>query len=159
MGFTILKTDDTGGKSTLPADGVPLAPCTRQLRDSGVRPGRTYHYALTAWLADGNLARSATVRTSIPAVAFTVGQNHPNPFNPSTRIAFSLQHTTPLEIVVHDAGGRHIVTLADKTFPAGPHTVEWDGNNTTGQPAASGVYFCRFVSRKQRATVKMTLVR
>ncbi len=42
---------------------------------------------------------------------------------------------------------------------AGRHTVEWNGTNQSGQPAASGIYFCRLKSGGIDITRKMILLR
>ena len=67
----------------------------------------------------------------------------PNPFNPTTEIAFSLATDSDVTIRVFDAAGRVVRTLVDGQREAGPHTATWDGTEGTGQRAASGVYFIR----------------
>ena len=65
----------------------------------------------------------------------------PNPFNPTTTIAFSLAAESDVTIRVCDAAGRVVRTLVDSPVAAGPHTATWDGITDTGTRAASGVYF------------------
>lgn len=70
-------------------------------------------------------------------------QNYPNPFSGMTSIPFSLVRDTELSISVYDAAGRLVEELADASFPAGEHRLEWDAS---GQPA--GIYFCRMRTRE-----------
>jgi hypothetical protein len=67
----------------------------------------------------------------------------PNPFNPTTTIAFSLAGRSRVTIRVFDAAGRVVRTLVDSQLEAGPHTVIWNGTTETGRRAASGVYFVK----------------
>jgi len=67
----------------------------------------------------------------------------PNPFNPSTTIAYSIAGRSRVTIRVYDAAGRVMRTLVDSPVDAGPHMAVWDGTADAGQRAASGVYFVR----------------
>ncbi|HEX5131233.1 MAG TPA: multicopper oxidase domain-containing protein, partial [Candidatus Krumholzibacteria bacterium] len=70
--------------------------------------------------------------------AFALGQNAPNPFNPTTRIRFALPAQSRVLLVVYNVAGQKVATLIDDTAPAGYHTVELDATGL-----ASGVYFYR----------------
>ncbi|MEZ4386905.1 MAG: choice-of-anchor I family protein [Candidatus Krumholzibacteriia bacterium] len=79
---------------------------------------------------------------------------YPNPFNPTTRIAFALprdMHTT-LEVI--DVRGRHVETLVDGVQSAGEHTVTWSADR---QP--SGVYFARLVTDDRVQVRRLTLAK
>ena len=91
--------------------------------------------------------------------AFTLGQNRPNPFNPTTAIEFSLPAQSPVELTVFDALGQRVRTLLSGTLPAGPHRIEWDGQGPAAGHAASGVYFYRLQSNAGAQTRKMVLLR
>ena len=89
----------------------------------------------------------------------TLAQNSPNPFNPNTRIDFSLEVAGPVEIVVYDVAGRRVATLLRAERVAGDHYVEWDGRSDDGARVASGNY--RYVLRTAQGQVArgMTLVK
>ncbi|HKK72936.1 MAG TPA: FlgD immunoglobulin-like domain containing protein [Candidatus Krumholzibacteria bacterium] len=89
------------------------------------------------------VAAGAATSADAPAPPRAIVGNHPNPFNPSTTIVFSLDREGPAELAVFDARGRHVTTLVDTALPAGRHEVRWDGRDTAGRVAASGVYFVR----------------
>lgn len=73
---------------------------------------------------------------------FVVHPNYPNPFNPSTVIAFDLPSAAEVTVVVHDILGREVVRLLDGTRPAGTHRVVWEPGGAA-VPTASGVYLVR----------------
>jgi len=80
----------------------------------------------------------------VPATAPRVAeldQNHPNPFNPLTKIAFTLTEATRVRLCVHDGTGRLVRVLKDDTLGAGRHELAWDGRDGAGSSVTSGVYF------------------
>jgi hypothetical protein len=90
---------------------------------------------------------------------FTLLQNAPNPFNPSTVISFSLTRPAEVRLAVYDALGREVAVLAEGAFSAGSHEVRWDGHDRTGAPVSSGVYLYRLDAGGKSETRKMLLVR
>lgn len=77
---------------------------------------------------------------------FSLGQNFPNPFNPSTVISFQLPVDTMVKITVYNSVGQRVKTLVDGQWSAGYHTVAWNAANDTGQKVQSGVYFYRMTT-------------
>ncbi len=86
-------------------------------------------------------------------------QNHPNPFNPSTTIRFSLRERGRASLAIYDIAGRLVRVLADGVMDAGPHEIAWDGRDRAGGAVASGVYFYRFETGVYTETRKMVLLR
>jgi hypothetical protein len=68
-------------------------------------------------------------------------KNYPNPFNPSTRIAFELREDCDVKLGVYNLKGQLVSELADGITLAGEHFVEWDGYS--GRSVGSGVYLVR----------------
>jgi hypothetical protein len=88
-----------------------------------------------------------------------LSQNSPNPFTASTRISFSTAERGPLVISVYDVTGRRVRTLVNRRTEAGRSSVEWDGQNETGEELPSGVYFVRMEAGHSLFERKMTLLR
>jgi hypothetical protein len=86
-------------------------------------------------------------------------QNHPNPFNPSTRIPYSLRHAGHVLLRVYDVSGRLVRALVDDWKGSGPGVAEWDGRNDAGAHVGSGVYFYRLRTTGNVVTRKMVLLR
>ena len=90
---------------------------------------------------------------------FTLGQNHPNPFNPSTTIAFAVPRAGHVSLRVYDLAGRLVGTLVDGELPAGAHAAAWDGRNTAGRRVASGTYHYRLIADGHEETRRMVLIK
>jgi Leucine-rich repeat (LRR) protein len=86
--------------------------------------------------------------------ALTLHQNSPNPFNPTTTIAFSLDEPGPVRLDVYDIAGRRIETLIDQSMEAGNHSLGFDA-----QLWPSGAYFYKLISGERSLTKKMLLVK
>ncbi|RMI04697.1 MAG: T9SS C-terminal target domain-containing protein, partial [Calditrichaeota bacterium] len=83
----------------------------------------------------------------------------PNPFNPTTTIAFHLPHVSRITLHVFDVTGRRVRTLVNGKLPAGAHRVVWDGTDDGGRAVAGGVYFYRLQAGDFVATRKMLLIK
>jgi hypothetical protein len=136
-----------------------IGPDVREFADESARPGTDYEYFLVVVLKDGDELRSAGASIKTAGFALSLMQNHPNPFNPSTRIDYSLPEPSHVSIVVYDPAGRQVTTLVNESRPAGMNNVMWDGRNARGNPVASGVYFYRMTSNNRVLTKKMILLK
>ncbi|MEL6823227.1 MAG: choice-of-anchor D domain-containing protein, partial [Calditrichota bacterium] len=91
---------------------------------------------------------------------FTLAQNFPNPFNPSTEIKFSIPvDGQQVRLEIYDVMGRRIRILVDDQLRRGFYSARWDGRDALGRRAASGVYVYRLASATQERVRKMLLVR
>jgi hypothetical protein len=87
-------------------------------------------------------------------------QNLPNPFGPSTMIAFDVpKGGADVRITIYDVAGKQVRSLVARPFAAGVHRASWDGRDDHGQAAAAGVYFCRMDAGALRQTRRMVLLR
>ncbi len=93
-----------------------------------------------------------------PAV-FTLEQNTPNPFNPSTSITFELPRSEHVLLEVFNLSGQRITTLADWALAPGPHTFIWNGTSMNGSQAAAGLYVYRLSAGASSQARKMLLIR
>jgi hypothetical protein len=83
----------------------------------------------------------------------------PNPFAEGTDVAFTLPSRGRVRIDVFDAAGRHVRTLIEGVFDAGPHIRHWDGLDSGGRRAAGGVYFVQMQVGERREAQKMVRLR
>ena len=85
---------------------------------------------------------------------------HPNPFNPVTRIAYSVKESGPVTIEVYNVAGRVVRTLLDVEVEAGASGyVVWDGTDGGGERCASGVYFYRIAAPGFTTSRKMVMLK
>jgi hypothetical protein len=89
---------------------------------------------------------------------FSLSQNYPNPFNPSTRIEYSVSGTAMVSLKVYDVLGREVAILFDGVRQQGKYSVTWNGTNSAGQPAGSGIYFYRLKSSNGFVSTKKMLL-
>ena len=71
---------------------------------------------------------------------FNLHQNYPNPFNPGTRIVYEIPTQSFVKMRVFDLLGREIIELVSEEKTAGSYVVKWDGRDSKGEEAASGIY-------------------
>lgn len=83
----------------------------------------------------------------------------PNPFNPSTVLAYEIDQAGPVKISVYNVRGRLVRTLVNETMPGGPHEVVWTGLDNSGKRVTSGVYYVRLEANGREMSRRMTLVR
>ncbi|MDI6804770.1 MAG: T9SS type A sorting domain-containing protein [Bacteroidota bacterium] len=91
--------------------------------------------------------------TNIPA-EYVLEQNHPNPFNPTTKIKFSIPEAGFVMLKVYDVLGREVAILVNEYKDAGYYDVTWDGANIT-----SGVFFYKLAAGSFTSVKKMLLMR
>lgn len=157
QGYRVYRSEGDGpetaiGESLLPVDA-------REFVDTGTRSATSYRYVLTAVREDGSEVRSAPVTIATPALVLALDQNAPNPFNPSTRIPFTMAHAGRVVIRVYDVRGSLVATVHDGTLSEGRHVVSWNGQDSAGRPVASGVYVYALTADRQTLSKKMMLLK
>jgi immune inhibitor A len=158
-GFKLYRCEESSSREvSIPGYGL-IPPERRYYVDVNVHPGETYYYALSAVRTDGSELRSRQVKISTKTLSLALHQNHPNPFNPSTVIPFSVHREVRIQLSIFSVEGRRLRTLIDETSPAGFRQIEWDGKDEHGDPVSSGIYLYRLEAGKQVLTKKMVLIR
>lgn len=108
-----------------------------------------------------DMAFTVTASTAIPErdengvpYTFNLGDNFPNPFNPSTVIPFETPWQTWVTLSLVDASGRTLRTLVDREMPAGRHRYELQADDMP-----SGLYIVRLTAENVRLTKKISLIK
>ena len=83
----------------------------------------------------------------------------PNPFNPRTTIQFDLPRAVAVTLDIYDIQGRRVRNLVNETMTAGLHNRVWNGRDSQGKQASSGLYFYRFRAGDQERLGKLTLLK
>ncbi len=137
-------------------DGVELGSVI--LKDS-------IHMWYDGWSASASYSARVGHATSPPPVAvqehvrvmpatFSLGQNFPNPFNPTTVVSYQLPVVSQVKLAVYDILGREVTLLVNERKAPGAYTVEFDGSRL-----ASGVYMYRLDAGEQVECRKMVLMK
>lgn len=90
---------------------------------------------------------------------FDLAQNFPNPFNPSTEIAFNVPVQAAVRIAVFNIMGQHVRTLIDGSVSPGVHQISWDGRNDAGSSVTAGIYLYRLEAPGTVVTKKMLMMK
>ncbi len=133
---------------------------TVSFTDRMVEEGLIYKYRLEV---AGGGASFETESIEVPVVSAKLYQNHPNPFNPSTTIAFTVPGSSGskqnVALNVYNLRGALVKSLVNGPVAGGRHEVNWNGTNNRGEQVASGVYFTKFASGGYKSVKKMILIR
>jgi photosystem II stability/assembly factor-like uncharacterized protein len=135
-------------------NGNSTSPNSYFFIDNKTVNGNKFKYRLKQVDFDGNYKYSNEVEIEIVPTEFALYQNFPNPFNPSTKIKYSIQHSTSITIKVFNLIGAEIVTLLDKEMPEGSYDITWNAVNLP-----SGVYFYQMKAGSFIDTKKMLLTK
>ena len=122
--------------------------------DSRVNDNETLYYRLKQIDYDGTYKYSPVIEVHInPVNDFVLDQNFPNPFNPSTKIRFSIPKSSYVKLTVFNPVGEEVAGLINGTLYAGFHEV-----NFSASEFPSGVYFCRLQYGGSSKMIKMLLL-
>ena len=120
------------------------------------RPKQTYFWKMFAFGMDGLFVECSapasfttmwdgveTIDTPDRPTEFTLYQNHPNPFNPETKIRFDVPETGNVKITIFNSIGQKVRELVNEEKAPGVYEVRWDARDEYGQPVSSGIYMYR----------------
>ncbi len=126
-----------------------------------VKSGAYENADFVAYTPDGNLpdpfnviSGSGTDLMGTTPAEYALGQNHPNPFNPTTVLSYQLQDASLVQLSIYDISGRLVKELVNGWRDAGYHEITFDGSGL-----ASGMYFYSIEAGDFSAVRKMVLVK
>jgi hypothetical protein len=90
---------------------------------------------------------------------FSLLQNFPNPFNPTTTIEYQLPKTGIVRIKIFNINGQLVKAFEIKDQNSGTHAVVWDGKNNGGQNVATGMYICQVAFENSVLAKKMLFIK
>ena len=115
-------------------------------------------YATSTLIPSDVSGRSLADKNKLPQV-YTLSENYPNPFNPTTTIRYKLPEAAHIRVRIYDQLGRHVRTLVDAQQAAGHFQTTWNGFDEEGVPAAAGMYFCQMKTFNFTKSIKLALVK
>ena len=147
--------------------GYSTVPTFYEYYDDTVEPHQMYFYRLGDVDASGSIRFHEPIQVTLGADVHIAEQvphqvqcfpAYPNPFNPETRLDFTIPQRAFVDIQIFDVRGRRITSLASGMYGAGLHTVSWDGHDETGNLVSSGLYFVHAKIGEFRAVQKLMFI-
>ena len=126
---------------------------TFNFRDENATSGKI-EYRLIQIDFDGSFSYSNTIEVELNPTVFSLGQNFPNPFNPSTVIRYALPVAGNVTLNVYNTLGEKVAELVNGLMPAGNHSVQFDASKLN-----SGLYIYEIKAGAFTASRKMLLVK
>jgi hypothetical protein len=96
----------------------------------------------------------STIASDVLVSEYVLNGAYPNPFNPSTRIEYSIINSGHVSVNVYDMSGRLVDEIVNNWHEAGNQSVVW---NASGYP--SGIYFVKLEAGDFSASQKIVLVK
>lgn len=159
VSFDVYRRQSSGGRAVRINGELVTASSPRyKFRDRRAVRGNNYIYRVDV-IEGGGVATSFETSVATPPLAVALRPNSPNPFRASTRIDFTVHKNQRVTLEIFDAAGKFVRTLVDGVVPPGDHTVRWNGCDSAGATAASGIYFVKLTAGKEILTRKTTLLR
>ena len=90
---------------------------------------------------------------------FTLFQNFPNPFNPTTTISYDLPKDTKVNLKIYNLYGQEVRTLVNEAQSAGHKSVVWNGRDNSGTIVSSGLYIYRLEAKNIVQNKKMLFLK
>jgi len=90
---------------------------------------------------------------------YVLYQNHPNPFNPVTKIRYDLPDDAYVTLTIHDMMGRRVRRLVDGPQTAGNRSIQWNGTDEQGRAISAGLYLFSISAGQFNETRKMILLK
>jgi hypothetical protein len=107
----------------------------------------------------GTVGVSVLPNTNIVHARTALHLASPNPFGPETSIRYTLAAPSDVALRVFDVTGREVRTLVKAEQSPGSYAFTWRGEDRSGRPVASGVYFFRLEAEGKAFTQRVTMVR
>jgi len=120
---------------------------------------RVLVHRIIDWLTPAGTADTGPIT---PRFTSGIEQARPNPFQQGTDISFALSSAAavaPVRLEIFDLGGRMVAKVLDGVMTPGVHVQRWNGRNTDGTVAKSGVYFARLTTREGARSAKLILLK
>jgi len=175
---TVSQTNNAGWRVFRSEDGVTYAPVSElipgagttdavlpyQFTDETVPAVELVYYRLEQVDLDGRITQTSPIEVILGARFLDLPSDfatsiYPNPFNPSTTVAYDLPSEASVSIVIYDALGQEVRRLVSDTKSAGRYTIQWDARDNLGRGVGSGVYIAKVEAGAFSATQKMLLLK
>jgi len=105
------------------------------------------------WYENLSIVSVESISNEVPN-EFSLKQNFPNPFNPSTKIEYSIPEASFVQLKVYDILGNEVATLVSEEQSVGSYRADFSGD-----ALSSGIYIAKLQAVDYIKTIKMTLLK
>ena len=159
-GFVVSRAAGAPGDfARIPSEQITREGLSFSFVDTGCEPGTTYYYRVEVSSGTDRMLLFETGAVETPPAELALGQNHPNPFNPSTTIRYQVPERCRVTLDVYSVGGDLVARLYEGYRERGAYTASWNGCDAKGAQMSSGVYLYRLRAGKETLSRKMILLR
>ncbi len=95
----------------------------------------------------------------INSYSTSLNNNYPNPFNPTTKISFTLENEEFVDVSIYNLKGQMVKKLISGIRGNGYNEVMWSGKDDSGNNVSSGLYFYKLTTKESSSTKKMMLLK
>ncbi|MBN2279489.1 MAG: T9SS type A sorting domain-containing protein [Candidatus Marinimicrobia bacterium] len=153
LGFDLYRSESAEGNFTKinekMIDGAvnSSTPTRYSYVDQNVVSGNTYYYKLVDISGDLQTEEHGPYSVFVDETSIRIAEQfelmpaYPNPFNPSTKIQFSVPELSKITINIFDINGKLVKTLTDQSYENGNYILEWNGTDSNNNFVSAGVYF------------------
>jgi hypothetical protein len=148
-GFYLMRADEKAGdyrrlnEQLIEGNGNTSVTHFYQFEDSDVEIEKTLYYKLFSVDFNGDVYEYPTIAAGAAVMlpqSFTLEQNFPNPFNPTTKISFDVPQESNVKVEIYNMLGQKIRTLVDGRLQPGVYqNVIWDAKDDRGNSIANGI--------------------
>jgi beta-glucosidase len=148
-------TNGNGG-----TEKISVQASARYVRIYGIQRGTQYGYSLyEVGIYNNEISSTGSRnRNDLPA-EFWLGNNYPNPFNPSTTIEYKIPEASNVKLEIYNSIGELVATLINSFQNSGKYSIIWNGKDSRDNYVPSGVYFYRMSSDGLTLVKKMLLLK
>ena len=137
---------------------MEIANALRATASQSNTPDRLMGYGIIDAAAAAAMVSTDVARDLAP-LKLVLHPAYPNPFNPTTTIAYELPEPAQVTLTVYNVRGQLVRTLVNERQGAGPWTTAWNGTNQMGQAVGSGVYIYRLTAGDLQRSRKLVLLK
>jgi uncharacterized protein (TIGR03118 family) len=159
LGFHVHRANEGTQWRRINPDPVVSVGGIYRYEDHAVQPGIDYSYEIEVVQPSGGGERFGPIGVQLRLPEDLSFRADPSPTSGPATVVFSLPRAGAVQIGAFDVAGRQVGTIADLSYPAGVHRVEWNGRDDFGHRLPIGTYYLKLASPAGGKAIRLTMIR